>query len=153
MVAAAPARVVASVAAAAARVGLERSSPDQDPCASVDAPGAAVAAPPGVVAAEAVAAEVRQHVHPALAVVLVLLHVQPAAPAVDAVAARHVFAAAQHVAVPARHVAVRVAYRRPVVVVVQHEAVAAAVQPEQALAMFAAQHLDPGPDLVARHEP
>ena len=125
-----------SVAAAAVHVGLEHFSQGQDPVASVDAPD---------VVAEA-SAEVRQHVHPALAVAPVSLHVQPVELAVDAVAA-------QHVAAVARHVAARVVYRRPVVVVVQRAAVAAAAQPEQAPAMFAARRLDPclGPD--ARHEP
>lgn len=83
------AAALVSAVAAAVRVEMEQFSPDQDPGASVDAPAVAAAEPPSVVVAEA-AASVLRHVHPELVVALVSLHVQLAAPAVDAAAARHV---------------------------------------------------------------
>ena len=121
------------VAAAAARVApVVRSSQDQVPYEPV---AAVVVAQPGVVAAVAL-----QHVHPAVAVELVSLHVQPAAHLGVALSA---VAALADDAAPAQHVAARVEYRP--VVVDQHRAAAAAVQPEQALPMFAVQRLYPDP--------
>ena len=105
---------------------------------------AAAAAPAGVVAAV-----VLQHVRPVLAVALVSLHVQPVAH-LDGARSAAVAALAVDAA-PAQHVAARVAYRP--VVVDHQQAAAAAVQPGQALAMFVAALLYPGPDPDARPEP